>query len=109
MVGRMVSRIGEHYASQAVRIGRYKEHDLTEDRARSLLIEGVKRGVIGCAHLPAVLDNWENPRHSEFGDPTVWRLFNAVTEVGKGWSAVQTIRRTRLLHGLCDAEVGIAT
>ena len=72
------------------------------------MVEGIKRGVIGCTHLPRVLAEWETPSHDEFSQANVWRLFNAVTEVAKQWSADQLYKRTQLLHGLCNAEVGIA-
>ena len=105
---RAISRLHGFYANQNKQIAAYKQYELTDDRARSLMVEGVKRGVIGCTHLPKVLEQWENPSHEEFEEPNLWRLFNAVTEVAKDWSTDQVYKRTQLLHGLCNAEVGIA-
>jgi hypothetical protein len=105
---RAVSKLYAFYADQSKQMEGYRQHMLSDDRARALMVEGVKRGVIGCTHLPKVLAEWEAPSHDEFSQPNVWRLFNAVTEVAKQWSPDQVYRRTQLLHGLCNAEVGIA-
>lgn len=108
VIHRAVTRLGGYYTDQAQQFDRFKQLRLTEDRARSLLVEAVKRDVIGCTHLPKVLSEWENPSHDQFGDSTLWRFYNAVTEVAKTWSGEQLFRRTQLLHGLCNAEVGLA-
>jgi len=109
VMGRMVGKLADMFVDQERRYTAYKSYDLTEDRARSVIVEMVKSGVIGATHLPSVLKHWENPPHEEFAEQTLWRLFNAVTEVAKGWSGIQTMRRTQLLHGLCDAEAGLIT
>ncbi len=106
---RAVSKLYGFYADQERQVEAFKQHELTDDRARALMVEGVKRGVIGCTHLPKVLAEWETPSHDEFSQPNVWRLFNAVTEVAKTWSTDQVYKRTQLLYGLCNAEVGIAS
>ncbi len=108
VVHRAVTKLGSYYAGQAEQFDRFKQMRLTDDRARSLIVEAVKRDVIGCTHLPSVLKEWETPSHDQFGEPTLWRLYNAVTEVAKSWSGEQLFRRTQLLHGLCNAEVGLA-
>lgn len=108
VVGKAVSRLADHYHNQEQQFAAYKTHRLTDDRARSMMVEGVKTGVIGCTHLPAILNEWENPTHDEFSESNVWRLFNAVTEVAKTWSMDQSYKRTQLLHGLCNSEVGLA-
>lgn len=109
LIGRMTGRLANYYNNQERQFAAYKQAQLTDDRARSLMVEGVKRGVIGCTHLPKVLNAWENPPYEEFSDPTVWRFFNAVTEVAKEWKIHNTMTRTQLLHGLCDLEVGLAS
>lgn len=63
--------------------------------------------MIGTHH--EFLAEWEAPSHDEFGQRTLWSWFNAITEIGKQWSNDQLYRKTQLLHGLCNAEVGIAT
>ena len=97
------------HESLVTRYDAYKNTILTTDRARSLMVEAVKRGVIGCTALPAVLGAWESMPHAEFRDPSVWRLFNAVTEAGKTWTPTRLLKGTKALHQLCDLEVGMAT
>lgn len=101
---RAVSKLHGFYADQDRQFEAYKRCALTDDRARALMVEGVKRGVIGCTHLPRVLAEWETPSHNEFSELNVWRLFNAVTEVAKAWSPDQVYKRTQLLHGLLSVE-----
>ena len=102
---RAASRLGQFFTEQERQFDSYKQTRITDERARSLMVESVKRGVFGCTHLPKVLSEWEQPSHDEFAEPTVWRLFNAVTEVAKKWGPDQTYRRTQLLHSLCDTAV----
>jgi len=107
VVGKATSKLAAYFQSQEQQFEAYKAHRLSNDRARSLIVEAVKTNVIGCTHLPAVLNEWESPSYDEFSRQDVWRLFNAVTEVAKGWRHENTFKRTQLLHGLCNAEVGI--
>jgi len=109
LVGRTIMKIGGHLQNQQRQFSDYQARDLTDDRARSLIVECVKRGAIGCTHLPRVLEQWEKPNNNAFEEKNVWRLFNAVTEVAKSWTGENVVRRTQLLHGICDAEVGFAT
>ena len=109
VVGKATAKLADYFQSQEQQFEAYKAHRLTDDRARSLIVEAVKTNVIGCTHLPAVLSEYENPSHDEFSRPNVWRLFNAVTEVAKTWSHENSFKRTQLLHGLCNSEVGITT
>jgi hypothetical protein len=108
LMGRMIGRLGAHFNKQESQIGLYKDHELSEDRARWLIVEGMKRGVYGATQVPKILAEWEDPSHEEFKDPTMWRYFNAVTEVAKGWSTPQIMARTPLLHGICDMEAGFS-
>lgn len=101
-------KLGEEIGRQEEQIEAYKSAQLTYDRARSLMVECVKKGIIGCTNLPAVVNAWETDERPEFAGPSLWRLFNSVTEVGKQWAAPLLVTRTRLLHGLCNMEVGIA-
>lgn len=101
-------RLGDEISKQEQQIEAYRTAQLTDDRARSLMVECVKKGIIGCTNLPAVVTSWETDERPEFFGPSLWRLFNAVTEVGKQWTAPLLVTRTRLLHGLCNMEVGIA-
>lgn len=105
---RAITKMYGMRANQDRQFEAYKTRELNDDRARALMVEGVKRGVFGCTALPKILNEWENPSHDEFSESNVWRFFNAVTEVAKTWSPGQLVQKTQLLHTLCNAEVGIA-
>ena len=109
LMGRLVGKLGAYFNHQTDQIQAYKDAELSEARARWLMIEGVKRGVYGCTQLPKILEEWEKPRHEEFEPRNVWSLFNSITEIAKSWPVAQVMRRTPLLHGMCDMEVGFAT
>ena len=106
---RAISKLAGHYREQQRSFIAYKQHELTDDRAKSLIVDAVQRKVIGCTALPKVVAEWQQPSHEEFAEKNVWRLFNAVTECAKEWSPEVKLNRTQLLHGLCDAECGILT
>ena len=63
----------------------FKDEQLRQDRARSLIIEGAKRGVISGSKIIDVVKEWEKPRYPEFsqyGD-SMYKLHNAFTTVMK--------------------------
>jgi hypothetical protein len=102
LLGRMMGRMGKFLAHQDDQIAAYKGRELSEAKARYLLVEMVKRGAVPVTKLPAVLKEWEQPKHEEFADRNVWSLFNSVTECAKGWGVEQLVRRTQTLHAVCD-------
>lgn len=102
MLGKMMGRMGKFLERQDEQIAAYKGRELDDAKARYLMVEMVKRGAVPVTKLPAVLKEWERPSHGEFSDRNMWSLFNAVTECAKGWGAEQTVRRTQVLHAVCD-------
>jgi len=108
LVSNAVGRLGSAIEKQHEQVTAYKQIGLTNDRARSLLMESMKLGVLNCTQLPAALAAWESPAYEQFKDPTIWRLFNAITEVGKKWAAPDVVARTNKLHGLCNLEANFA-
>lgn len=108
LIGRAMGRVAEHFARQREQFDAYRGAELDDDRARSLMVECVKRGAMPVTALPKVLEQWEKPAHEEFEPRNLWSLFNAVTEVGKDWGRTTLIGRTQTLHGVLDAEVGYA-
>jgi len=57
------------------------------------------------ADIPKVLGEYRNPTHQAFEERTAWSLFNAFTQVGKGWNPFALPKRTQRLHGLMDMAV----
>ncbi len=105
---RAVAKLTHAKHRQDQQFAAYQGTQLSDERARSLMIEGVKRKILPTTKIPEILKEWEQPSHEEFADQTVWRFFNAVTEVAKGWGHQTMIRRTQMLHGLCDLECGLS-
>ncbi len=102
-----VVKIQQRFGRQLQEFEAYKAHELTHERARFLMVEMVKRGVIGSTSLPKVLQEWENPSHDEFSGQNVWRLFNGVTEAAKEWTADTVLKRTEKLTVMMNNEVGM--
>ena len=107
----LVGLLAQSWNSQAERFAAYTEIGSGGNDAIDLLIEllDIKRSV-ECAVLP-VLRGWRAPRHPAFVEcgPTIWRLFNAVTEISKEISLFALPRRTTALHRLFDSYCGLMT
>jgi len=106
LVVQALGKLGNHIKRQEQQFEAYKQHNLTFDQARSLLVQCIKANVMGCTNLPDALKSWENPPENASDAPTVWRFFNVITDVGKRWAPPLLVKRTQLLHGLCDSAVG---
>jgi hypothetical protein len=90
------------------RFAAYKGKELADSAAHDLLVQALDARVLPVTHLPNVLREWREPRHSEFrAGKTAWRLFNAFTEALKG-NLDALPRRTQALHGLLDGACGLA-
>lgn len=68
------------------------------DRADQLLMEGARRGSYAWNQLGKIDATYrdyvdpKHPHHEAFADRNLWSLYNAVTEVAKGWS-VRNVER----------------
>ena len=108
LIERAIGRLGELRRTQDERFARYRQHELSDGNAHDLLIRSIDSRVLPITHLPLVLREWREPRHSEFREGrTAWRLFNAFTEGLKG-NLDALPRRTQSLHGLLDSACGLA-
>ena len=110
VVSTAVGRLTDMRHKQDDRITHYKATEILDRQAHDLVVRALDAGVVPASQLPKVLAEWREPQHSEFaeGGRTGWRLFNAFTEVLKGRNLAMLPRRTQALHGLLDAECGLA-
>lgn len=108
-VQRAVGRLGDLRTHQDRRIDAYRNTSLSDPSVHDLAVRAVDARVVPVTRLPAVLEQWREPRHPEQaeGGKTAWRFFNAVTETIKGRSLDELPRRTQALHGLLDARCGL--
>jgi hypothetical protein len=109
LVDGMIGRLLDMRVHQSSRIEAYKTTELSTERAQSLMIDAMRSDVVPASKLGKVLQEWEAPRHPEFREGrTVWRLFNAFTEIAKERGQISDRpRQTQALHGICDSVCGI--
>jgi hypothetical protein len=97
-------RLEAFQRSEAARIGLMQTLTLDDPTAESLILRAWEAKIISHLQLPAVLEEWREPLHDEFGPRTRWSLFNAFTEILRPFSrsnpqafAGRTFRLNRLL------------
>lgn len=100
-----VSGLVQHRHVQDRRIACYKETEVgSQAHLHDLVLRAYRAQAIPARAISEVVKEFEEPRHPEFRDWTLWSLFNGFTEVLKGYGDLQP--RTQRLHGVFDAEVG---
>ena len=100
-----VSRLVAHREVQEKRIECYKEGEVkSQAHLHDLVLRAYRAKAIPARAIAEVVSEFEEPRHPEFRDWTLWSLFNGFTEVLKTYGDLQP--RTQRLHGVFDAEVG---
>jgi hypothetical protein len=88
------------------RFSTYKQRELSDHQVHDLVIHALDARVIPVTKIHDVLNEWRTPRHPEFAERNIWRLFNAFTETLKGGlDALPT--RTTALHGILDSACGL--
>ncbi len=102
-----VTSLKSFQETEAERIRRFAETELSPEMADALILRAYERGILGARELPKVIQCWRNPAHDEFKPRTVWSLFNAFTSGLKERTtarpseyAAQSIR----LNGMLDKE-----
>ena len=90
-----------------LRIMRFRETEISDERAHDLIIRSVDGEAIAPSAIPKVLREWREPWHQEFVPRTAWSLHNAFTEVLKE-KAHLIPERSRILTSVFDRELGIA-
>jgi hypothetical protein len=105
LVGRCVSGLIEHRKVQEHRIDLYKEKLVENPRhLHDIVLRAFKAKAIPAQAITKVVQEFEEPRHSEFRDWNLWNCFNAFTEVLKDYGDL--VPRTQRLHSVFDSEVG---
>lgn len=107
LLNRAVYKLTELRQHQASRIDAYKLRQICQAEAHDILIRGMRAGVVAASKLPKVLAEWDEPKHEDFRERTLWSLFNAFTEVMKDYETADLPWRTRGLHGLCDTVANV--
>ena len=98
-----VARLVERRVHQELRIEVYKREPVRGlAHLHDLVLRSYRAKAIPARAIAEVLEQYEQPKHPEFQEPTLWSYFNAVTEVLKTYGDLQP--RTQRLHGVIDAE-----
>ena len=84
------------------------EKRITDFVAHDLIIRATDVGVCSNRLIPAVLNQWREPKHEQFERRNVWSLFNGFTAALKQGSLADLPKRTEALHALLDSHVGLA-
>lgn len=108
LVQQGIGRMLEKWHDQSTRFSAYKDKRINDTAAHDLIIRSVDVGVCSNRFIPAVLQEWREPRHEEFKRRNIWSLFNSFTEALKDGSLSELPKRTEALHALLDSHVGLA-
>ncbi len=108
LVSRSVGLLLAKWHDQDKRIAAYKQAEVSDTEAHDLIIRATDVSVCSNRLIPAVLQEWREPRHNAFTGRNVWSLFNAFTESLKDGNLAELPKRTEALHGLLDTHVGLA-
>lgn len=108
VIGRACGQLADKYAKDSQRFEAYKHVELGDRDAHDLIIRALDNGAVCGSQVTKVLSEYRTPRHPEFAEgKTVWRLYNAFTEVAKENSLFALPKRTQSLHGILGSHVGI--
>ena len=104
LVAEIVEPLHRERQAAAERFARYRETALTDQMADHAILALYRSGVINIQRVPDVMEQWERPGH-DWGDKTLWRLFNAATfsltgKVAEN-PAVTTVLH-RVIDGVCE-------
>jgi hypothetical protein len=78
-----VMRLDRFKVEESLRIVAMQDVAITDQRAESLIIRAMDKGIIATQDIPRVLTEWRVPAFKEFENRTLWSLFNAFTSALK--------------------------
>lgn len=108
MVAELVAGVVTFKGEIAAQVDALKGAEINDARAHDMVCLALRAGVVPAQMLPAVLDEWHEPRHEEFKPRTAWSLFNGFTEVAKSRTPGLQMRSTLQLNGLFNREFAAA-
>lgn len=100
LVAELIRPLADHRAAQAKTFLTYQETVLDDGLADQAIMSMYRQGVINVTRIADVLSEWETPSH-DWGQKTLWRLFNATTFVLSG-KVMEQPQATPKLHKILD-------
>ncbi len=95
-------RLGEQYLRLEERIAGMKLEMLSIDEARVVTVMAAEIRAIPSSDIIPVLQEFKQPRHSEFSLPNRWSLYNSFTETAKTYSPARADKCYRGLANIFD-------
>ena len=78
-VGLAVRQLDTFQEAETRRIKRFKEAEVTDVTAESVLLRAFDRGILSHRLLPTAISEWREPSYEDFLPRTLWSLENALT------------------------------
>ena len=101
-----IGRIAGHWADMMQRITAYTETILNFQDVCHLTTLLAESKALPARDIFNVTQEWISPRHEEFNTPTLWNLYNAVTENLKGSDLTKLPARTMVMQSIFDSQAG---
>jgi len=97
-----VDRTQRHFQPMLDQINVWKDHDLTDGEAKSVIYRAFVMGELDAPErlAPDVHQEYFNPRHEEFAPRNLWSLQNAFTEVFKKLDPMPQLKALQSLNDL---------
>lgn len=80
-IAQAVGNLAQFQEVEANRIERFRNTEIPDTTAESLILRAYEREIISHYLLPKVLADWRTPSHEAFTERTLWSLENAFTGV----------------------------
>lgn len=100
LVGELIEPIADQRESQHRKLLGYQNTALTDMQADAAVVQMFRQDVISVTKIADVLAEYDIPSH-DWGDKTLWRLFNAATFVLTG-RVLENPQTTTRLHTILD-------
>jgi hypothetical protein len=114
LIAETVKKLKVVYEHQDDQFDKYRLKQISENEADAAMMEMGRTNVIPWKDMGRMVKEWDEPTHMEHAEDggSVWRLFNAATEVLKIRNPQHPrlpllAERTVKLHGICD-ELALA-
>jgi len=106
LIGELVEPLALERERQHRKFLHYQATELTDAEADHVIMMLYREGVISVQRIADVAEQWHEPAFAEWGPPTAWRLFNAVTFALLG-KVVEQSSLTPRLHRVIDGVAHI--
>jgi hypothetical protein len=101
-----IGRLSAHWSDMGTRINRYQQTEIGFKEACAIVVHLAEAKALPARDVFAVTQEFKAPRHPEFNSPTLWNLYNAVTENLKGSDLTKLPARTMVMQSIFDSRAG---